>query len=60
MEALALTVLFSAILAALAALGFAWDRRNRGADGLERESLRPLEPDSGQSPADDRTPSPFP
>ncbi len=55
MEALALTVLFSAVLAALAAVGFAWDRRNRGDDGLEREALRPLEPDAprpGETPAD--------
>lgn len=46
MEALALTVLLSAVLAALAAVGFAWDRRNRGDDGLGREALRPLEPDA--------------
>ncbi len=55
MEALALTVLLSAVLAALAATAFAWDRRNRGDDGLEREALRPLEPDaapSAETPAD--------
>ena len=46
MEALALTVLLSALLAALAATPFVWDRRNRGDDGLEREALRPLEPDA--------------
>ena len=33
MEALALTVLLSAVLAALAATAFVWDRRNRGDDG---------------------------
>ena len=55
MEALALTVLLSAVLAALAATAFVWDRRNRGDDGLEREALRPLEPDAprrGETPAD--------
>jgi hypothetical protein len=46
MEALSLTVLFSALLALLAMVGFAWDYRNRGKDGLEREALRPLEEDA--------------
>jgi hypothetical protein len=46
MEVLALTVLFSAILALLAMAGFAWDHANRGKDGLEREALRPLEDDA--------------
>lgn len=45
MEVLSLTVLFSALLALLAMVGFAWDCRNRGKDGLEREALRPLEDD---------------
>ena len=48
MTALALTVFFSVLLALLAATGFAWDRRNRGEDGHDRDSLRPL---------DDETPS---
>ncbi len=55
MEALALTVLLSAVLAALAATAFVWDRRNRGDDGLDREALRPLEPDAPrgeEAPAD--------
>lgn len=49
MEVLSLTVLFSALLALLAMLGFAWDHRNRGEDGLEREALRPLEDDAKPS-----------
>ncbi len=51
MAALALTVFFSVLLALLAALGFLWDQRNRGEDGHDRDSLRPL---------DDDTPSPAP
>ncbi|MFN7339775.1 MAG: hypothetical protein ACK5VI_01690 [Opitutia bacterium] len=47
MEVLALTVLFSALLALLAMAGFAWDYRNRGKDGLDREALRPLDDDAG-------------
>lgn len=53
MEVLSLTVLFSALLALLAMVGFAWDYRNRGKDGLDREALRPLEDDAKPS---DKTP----
>ncbi len=52
MAALALTIFFSVILALLAALAFLWDQRNRGEDGYDRDSLRPLddEPPSDPSP----------
>lgn len=46
MVALALTVFFSVILALLAALAFLWDQRNRGEDGYDRDSLRPLDEDA--------------
>jgi len=49
--ALALTVFFSIVLALLAALAFLWDQRNRGEDGYDRDSLRPL---------DEEAPSPLP
>ena len=45
MAALALTVFFSVILALLAVLAFLWDQRNRGEDGYDRDSLRPLDED---------------
>jgi cbb3-type cytochrome oxidase maturation protein len=44
--ALALTVFFSVVLALLAALAFLWDQRNRGEDGYDRDSLRPLDEDA--------------
>lgn len=54
MAALALTVFFSVILALLAALAFLWDQRNRGEDGYDRDSLRPLDDDSAPpSPTDE-------
>ena len=45
MEALPLTILFSTALALLAALGYAWDQRNRKEEGYDREALRPLDED---------------
>jgi cbb3-type cytochrome oxidase maturation protein len=50
MAALALTVFFSVILALLAALAFLWDQRNRGEDGYDRDSLRPLDEDAPAAP----------
>ncbi len=50
-EALALTVLFSVLLALGASLAFLWDQRNRGEDGLERESLRPLDEEAPAHPS---------
>lgn len=49
MAALALTVFFSVVLALLAALAFLWDQRNRGEDGYDRDSLRPLDEDARPS-----------
>lgn len=49
MNALALTILLSVVLALLAALAFAWDQRNRGEDGYDRDSLRPLDDDATPS-----------
>jgi hypothetical protein len=49
-EALAVTVFFSVLLALLAALAFAWDQRNRRGDGYDRESLRPLDEDGPPAP----------
>jgi len=49
-EALAVTVFFSVLLALLAALAFVWDQRNRRDDGFERESLRPLDEDGPPAP----------
>jgi cbb3-type cytochrome oxidase maturation protein len=46
MAALALTIFFSVVLALLAALAFLWDQRNRGEDGYDRDSLRPLDDDA--------------
>jgi len=42
-EALPLTILFSSALALLAALGYAWDQRNRRDEGYDRDALRPLD-----------------
>lgn len=50
MAVLTLTVFFSVILALLAVLGFAWDQRNRGEDGYDREALRPLDEDVPPTP----------
>lgn len=46
MAALALTVFFSVLLALLAVAAFLWDQRNRGEDGHDRDSLRPLDEDA--------------
>lgn len=56
MVALALTVFFSVILALLAALAFVWDQRNRGEDGYDRDSLRPLDDDAPSSPQSTKLP----
>jgi cbb3-type cytochrome oxidase maturation protein len=56
MAALALTVLFSVILALLAALAFLWDQRNRGEDGYDRDSLRPLDDDAPAPPPTNKLP----
>jgi cbb3-type cytochrome oxidase maturation protein len=56
MVALALTVFFSVILALLAALAFLWDQRNRGEDGYDRESLRPLDEDASTPPSSPKLP----
>jgi cbb3-type cytochrome oxidase maturation protein len=50
MAALALTIFFSVVLALLAALAFWWDQRNRGEDGYDRDSLRPLDDDTPPAP----------
>ena len=54
MAALSLTVFFSVILALLASLAFLWDQRNRGEDGYDRDSLRPLDED--ETPPSSRLP----
>lgn len=46
MEALGITILFSVLLGLLFMAGFIWDQANRGDDGRERESLRPLDEDA--------------
>ncbi|MEI7651361.1 MAG: hypothetical protein WCJ96_05070 [Verrucomicrobiota bacterium] len=56
MAALALTVFFSVILALLAALAFLWDQRNRGEDGYDRDSLRPLDEDAPSPPPTNKLP----
>lgn len=56
MTALALTIFFSVVLALLAALAFAWDQRNRGEDGYDRDSLRPLDDDAPPSPPTTKLP----
>ncbi len=56
MAALALTVFFSVVLALLAALAFLWDQRNRGEDGYDRDSLRPLDDDAPTPPTPDKLP----
>lgn len=50
MAVLTLTVFFSVVLALLAVLGFVWDQKNRGEDGYDRESLRPLDEDAPTTP----------
>jgi cbb3-type cytochrome oxidase maturation protein len=55
MAALALTVFFSVLLALLAVAAFLWDQRNRGEDGHDRDSLRPLDEDA-RTPADSELP----
>ena len=56
MAALALTIFFSVILALLAALAFLWDQRNRGEDGYDRDSLRPLDDDAPTNPPASKLP----
>lgn len=51
MNALAITVFFSVILALLAVAGFIWDHAARKDDGYDRESLRPLDEDGPGRPA---------
>ena len=55
MAALALTVFFSVLLALLAVAAFLWDQPNRGEDGHDRDSLRPLDEDA-RVPADSELP----
>jgi cbb3-type cytochrome oxidase maturation protein len=56
MAALALTIFFSVVLALLAALAFLWDQRNRGEDGYDRDSLRPLDDDALPAPPTPKLP----
>ena len=56
MAALALTIFFSVVLALLAALAFLWDQRNRGEDGYDRDSLRPLDEDAPSAPTTNKLP----
>lgn len=56
MSALILTIFFSVVLAVLAALAFAWDQRNRGEDGYDRDSLRPLDEDAPPPPPHPKLP----
>jgi cbb3-type cytochrome oxidase maturation protein len=56
MAALALTIFFSVVLALLAALAFLWDQRNRGEDGYDRDSLRPLDDDAPHAPPTPKLP----
>ena len=56
MAALALTIFFSVILALLAAMAFVWDQRNRGEDGYDRDSLRPLDDDTTPPPPTTKLP----
>lgn len=51
MEVLPLTILFSAVLAVLAAVGYAWDQRTRKDEGYDRDALRPLDEDGPGRPS---------
>lgn len=51
MEVLPLTILFSAVLALLAVLGYAWDQRSRNDEGYDRDALRPLDEDGPGRPS---------
>ncbi|MDP0500748.1 MAG: hypothetical protein Q7P63_11695 [Verrucomicrobiota bacterium JB022] len=51
MEVISLTVLCSVLLAVLFGFLFWHERKHRGFGSAERESLRPLEEDSGQRSA---------
>ena len=51
MEVLPLTILFSAALAILGALGYVWDQRNRRDEGYDRDALRPLDEDGPGRPS---------